>query len=260
MIAALIIGRGGSTGFPRKNVTPVLGRPLMAYPILAALNAKSIGPGNVYLSTDSQEMQVVGTQHGCKLIERPAYLATDEALAEDAFIHGFETIRDTSSEPIEFLVCLFCNGATIEPGLIDRGVETLRADPSLDSAVSVSRYNMWSPLRAKKIENGLLKPLIPIDFWSDASCDRGSQGDVYFADCSAFVCRPICFEPGYGDIPFRWMGRNVAPLVQWGGLDVDFEWQLGQVERWLRAHDFSDTRTPYETSAGSVFPATGTAG
>ena len=249
MIAALVIGRAGSSGFPRKNVTPVVGRPLMAYPILAAKHARSVNPGFVYLSTDSDEMRAVGVSLGCRLIDRPAYLATNEALAEDAFIHGFETIRGEILDPLEFLVCLFCNGATIEPGIIDRGVDVLRADTSLDSAATVSCYNMWSPLRAKRIEGELLTPFLPPDFWSHVSCDRGSQGDVYFADCSAFICRPICFERGYGDVPFRWMGRRVAPLRQWGGLDVDDEWQLGQVEFWLRKHGFTEAQTPYDVAS-----------
>lgn len=245
MIPALLIGRGGSSGFPHKNTTPVLGRPLMMYPILAAQHARLVTPGQVYLSTDSDTMKDVGARLGCRLIERPDYLATNEALAEDAFIHGFQTIRDTSTEPIECIALLFCNGATITPGIIDRGVEALRQDPALDSASTVSRYNMWSPLRAKKIVDGRLVPLIPLEFWGDVSCDRGSQGDTYFADCSAFVCRPRCLEPGYGDLPFRWMGRTVHPLEQWGGLDVDYQWQLGQVEYWLRQHGFSETALPY---------------
>ena len=37
---ALLIGRGGSVGFPNKNVHPILGRPLMSYPLLAAINLK----------------------------------------------------------------------------------------------------------------------------------------------------------------------------------------------------------------------------
>lgn len=246
MIAALLIGRGGSSGFPKKNETPIVGRPLMQYAIMAAKNAKLVAPGHVYLSTDSDRMKEIGKGLGCKLIDRPAYLATNEALAEDAFIHGFETIRDSNKEQIEFLICLFCNGATITPGIIDKGIEALRDDPTADCASTCSRYNMWSPLRAKKIEGGQLKPLIPLDFWNDPSCDRGSQGDVYFADCSAFVCRPICFKKDYGDLPFRWMGRKVIPLEQWGGLDVDYEWQMGQVEFWLRNHGFTETSTPYD--------------
>ena len=36
MIAALLLGRKGSTGLPGKNLRPVLGRPLVTYPLLAA--------------------------------------------------------------------------------------------------------------------------------------------------------------------------------------------------------------------------------
>jgi hypothetical protein len=251
MIPALLIGRGGSSGFKNKNLSPVLGRPLMTYATLAAQHAAEVTPGEVYLSTDSDAMKTLGASLGCKLIERPAFLATNEALAEDAFIHGFETIRDQAADPIEFIVLLFCNGATITPGIIDKGVEALRRDETIDCAATVSRYNMWSPLRAKTIVDGRLEPAIPLDFWGDVSCDRGSQGDTYFADCSAFVCRPRCLEPGYGDLPFRWMGRRVHPLEQWGGLDIDYEWQVGQVEYWLRQHGFSETTLPYADPAGS---------
>ena len=39
MIVALLVGRGGSVGFPNKNVYPVLKRPLMSYPLLEAKNS-----------------------------------------------------------------------------------------------------------------------------------------------------------------------------------------------------------------------------
>ena len=42
MIPALMIGRAGSTGYPGKNVTPVLGRPLCAYPLMAARASRNV--------------------------------------------------------------------------------------------------------------------------------------------------------------------------------------------------------------------------
>ena len=39
-----------------------------------------------------------------------------------------------------------------------------------------------------------------------------------------------------GLLPQRWMGRKIYPLKQWGGLDVDYEWQIPQAEFWLKAH------------------------
>lgn len=38
MIPAILIGRGGSVGLPNKNILPILSRPLMSYPLLAAKN------------------------------------------------------------------------------------------------------------------------------------------------------------------------------------------------------------------------------
>ena len=37
---ALIIGRKGSKGFPKKNIQNIMGRKLFEYPLLAALNSK----------------------------------------------------------------------------------------------------------------------------------------------------------------------------------------------------------------------------
>ena len=246
MIPALIIGRKGSTGFPNKNITNFVGRPLMTYPILAAQHSKLID--DIYISTDSDQIREIAINHGLKNIERPKELATNEALAEDAFAHGYQEIKKKSNEEIEFIVLLFCNGACITPGIIDKGIKFLRSDEDklYDSAATSSLYNMWSPLRAKKIVNGRLEPFFPIEMFDDASCDRGSQGECWFADCSAFIVRPKCLEDlNYGENPFRWMGRTVYPLKQWGGLDLDYEWQKGQVEFWLRKHGFSETNTPY---------------
>jgi CMP-N-acetylneuraminic acid synthetase len=246
MIPALIIGRKGSTGFPNKNITNFVGRPLMTYPILAAQNSKLVD--EIYISTDSDKIKQIAISHGLKNIDRPEELATNDALAEDAFAHGYREIKKNSSKEIEFVVLLFCNGACITPGIIDKGIEFLRNDKNeyFDSAATSSLYNMWSPLRAKKIVNNTLEPFFPINMFDDASCDRGSQGDCWFADCSAFVVRPRCLEDlNYGENPFRWMGRRVYPLKQWGGLDLDYEWQKGQVEFWLRKHGFSETQTPY---------------
>jgi len=245
MIAALAIGRAGSSGFKNKNLHVIVGRPLSAYPLMAAANARLVD--RVYLSTDSDAIAEIGRQYGAEILERPDYLATNEALSQDAFKHGYEAIvaRNAPVE-VEMVVLLFCNGATITPGIIDKGIEVLRQNPQLDSAVTVSRYNMWSPLRAHRIEGGLLKPFIdPVTFES-ATCDRDSQGDVWFPDCSAFVVRPQCFDFSYGVPPFPWIGRKVYPLEQWGGLDVDYEWQMLQVEFWLRRHDFTEMTTPYD--------------
>ena len=250
MIAALLLGRKGSVGFPGKNVYPVLTRPMAWYPMAAAKHTVSID--RVFISTDDEMLMNIARNSGVEVIVRPPELCTNKALGEDAYVHGFKEIEKRyPEEEIELIVLLFCNAATIVPELIEKGVEALRKYPNLDSAVTVSAYNMWSPLRARKLDkDGLLQPFVPFETFGDPktlNCDRDSQGDVLFADMSVSIVRPQNLENiERGMLPQKWMGQKIHPIPQWGGCDVDYEFQLPGVEFWLKKHGFTDTKTPYD--------------
>ena len=248
MVVALMLGREGSEGFPGKNTFPVLGRPMMVYPLMAAL--ASNGVDDVYVSTDSNNIRRVALDYGAKVINRPPKLATKAALGEDAYAHGYRCICDKLGKKPEMVVLLFCNAPTILAETIDEGIRVLSNNSKLDSAVTVSAYNMWSPIRARKIgSDGLLQPFIPFSVFGDLkaiNCDRDSQGDVFFADMSVSIVRSRCLDDlDYGILPQRWMGRYIYPLKQWGGCDVDYAWQIPLVEYWLREHKFTDSSVPY---------------
>jgi hypothetical protein len=246
IVCALMIGRKGSVGFPGKNVFPVLGRPLAAYPLMAAKNSRHVN--RIFVSTDCPEIRTIAKEHDAELIERPPELATKQALGEDVFAHGYQEIkRRLASEglDIDLLVLLFANAATLNSELIDEGVDVLHKNENFDSAVTTSVYNMWSPLRARKLgDDGCLRPMVPFESFGDPktlNCDRDSQGDVHFADMSISVVRPECLENmGQGLLPQKWMGQRIVPIPNWGGCDVDYEWQVPMVEFWLRKHGFQD--------------------
>lgn len=236
MIAALLIGRKGSVGFPGKNLHLTCGHPLAYYPMMAAQEAPSVN--KVFLSTDCPDLKALAAQHNIEIIERPPELCTGKALGEDVFVHGYYEIKRRLGE-LNMIVLLHCNSATVNVDLIEKGINVLRQCPQHDSAVSVSKYNMWSPLRARKIgENGLLEPFVPLETFGNPSglnCDRNSQGDVYFADMSVSIVRPHCLEHiERGMLPQKWMGQKIYPLIQEAGCDVDCEFQIAQTEYWLR--------------------------
>ncbi len=241
MIAALILGRKGSTGFPGKNTMEVLGRPLCSYPMMAAKNSKYID--RCYVSTDDEKIMDIGKVHDFEIIQRPPELCTKEALGEDAYVHGYQEIKSRQPhDSIELLVLLMCNAATIASNTIDNGIEILRKNKEYHSAVTVSCYNMWSPLRARKIGNdGLLQPFVPFETFGDPAtlnCDRDSQGDVWFADMGVSIIRPENLDKlDQGLLPQKWMGQKIYPLKQWGGCDIDYNWQVPGVEFWLKEHD-----------------------
>ena len=245
-----MIGRKGSVGFPRKNIYPVLGRPLCAYPLLAAKESKQVD--RIFVSTDCPDITTIARDQSAELIDRPPELANKEALGEDAFAHGYYEIKKRLNKEdldIELVVLLFANGATLTKDLIDKGIAILRKDESLDSAVTTSVYNMWSPLRARKLqEDGCLHPMVPFETFGDPrtlNCDRDSQGDVYFADMGVSVVRPHCLDNlEEGLLPQKWMGQHIAPIDSWGGCDVDYEWQIPGVEYWLLQHGYTPARKP----------------
>ena len=91
MIAALLLGRKGSVGFPGKNLYPILGRPMAYYPMAAGLNSRSVD--NVFISTDDDGLVELARENKVEVIMRPSELCTKEALGEDAFVHGYYEIK-----------------------------------------------------------------------------------------------------------------------------------------------------------------------
>ena len=244
MIAAVLMGRKGSKGFPGKNLHIVSGKPLAYYPINAARKCPEID--KVYISTDDERLMELACANGVEVIKRPAELCTDAALGEHVYVHAYNAIKDMNKDSaIELVVLLMCNAPTVTSAAISEGIKILRDNAEYDSAVTVSKYNMWSPLRARTIgDDGLLHPFVPFETFGDPknlNCDRDSQGDVWFADMGVSIVRPRCLEHiEEGLLPQKWMGQKIYPIKQWGGLDIDYEWQVPQVEFWLKKHGLTE--------------------
>jgi hypothetical protein len=241
MIIAVLIGREGSIGFPGKNTVSVLGKPLVAWPLEAATATSEID--RTYVSTDSPRLKEIARGYGAHVIDRPPHLCTKEALGEHAYLHAHEVITaelEKENKRPELYVLLMANAPTVSVQQLREGIAALRARPEYDSAVTVSCYNMWSPLRARKIgPDGLLHPFVPLEAFGDPrtlNCDRDSQGDAWFADMGVSIVRPKNLDDlEDGLLPQKWMGRKIYPIKNEGGLDVDYAYQLPQAEFWLRS-------------------------
>jgi CMP-N-acetylneuraminic acid synthetase len=246
MIVALLCGRKGSKGVPDKNIYTIFDRPLMWYPLQAALHSKYIE--RIYVSTDSEKIASISLKHKAKIIARPKKLATDKSLLEDVLQHGVKYISEDLGTPPEMIVILLCNAATVLTKNIDTGIEMLRSNPLLDSVATVALLNQYSPIRAKRIgKDGTLIPAIDAKkLGLKVTCDRKCMGDVYFSDASLWVIRPRCMDYAKGQPPFPWMGTRIFPIIQQGGLDVDDMKGIHDTKHWLSRHGFSKRKTPYQ--------------
>jgi N-acylneuraminate cytidylyltransferase/CMP-N,N'-diacetyllegionaminic acid synthase len=103
---AIIPARGGSKGFPRKNIRLLGAKPLIQWTIEAALNSKMID--RVILSTDDEEIAEICKPLGIEIpFLRPKYLAEDDSLAIDNYIYTMDRLtNEFSNIKDEFIVLL----------------------------------------------------------------------------------------------------------------------------------------------------------
>ena len=94
---------------------------------------------------------------------------------------------------------------------------------------------MFSPTRARKIENSQILSFVDLSIFGEVSSIRSDQGDVYFCDLSIQIIRSRVFENmSDGMKPFKWMGKKSYPLYNNFGFDIDEEWQRATIEYWLK--------------------------
>lgn len=244
MIITLIAGRQDDDKFPGRNTFPLLGRPMMVYPILAALHSNEVD--HVFVTTDSPGIERVAEGLGVRVLPRtPAAQGPSAGLLE-VLVDASAQLVEAFGEKPEALVLLLCNAPTVTSGLIDHGVEILRSDPSLDGVLSVSPHNEFHPSYALRI--GDAGHILPYRAEQTPSIKKD---DIYFPDALLWVIRPDVLTRSRGtEPPPEWIldcgGDHVFPLIHEGYGDVDYMWQVPAVEEWLRRQGFSQHATPYD--------------
>ncbi len=133
-VVAIIPARGGSKGIPGKNTRLLNNKPLIAYSIEAACEAKMVD--QVYVSTDDTHIAQIATDYGASIIHRPPEFATDRASSESALLHALETLEENGIQP-ELIVFLQCTSPLRTSTDIDLAIQQLREEKA-DSLLSVS--------------------------------------------------------------------------------------------------------------------------
>lgn len=234
---ALLCGRGGSMSVRDKNLYPVLGRPMMLYPLLAATGSKRVD--TVYLSTDSERMKAVGREHGIKIIDRPPELATPTSQHVDTLTHALGYFAAEGIE-VGFLAVIMCNCATYPAHLIDSCIERLQNDPKADSCVTGYIENDHHPYRVKRMgHDGYLRTWLDL---SDVtiSTNRQDLPPCYILDHSIWVLRVATCFPPTGQKPWTFMGKNILFMENAGSCDIHSVEDILYTEKYLRDHGWTE--------------------
>ena len=237
MICALLVDPDDSPDFPG-NTAEVMGRPLAAYPLIAAKGSSYIR--RLYAQTTSPVVARVAAQYGASSLTPPE-APGDARLSDEALIvHGWRQIAEdlkSENDPAELIVILFANTGAVNSQLISEGIQAMLDDPKLDSAATVSCYDRWTPRRAlRETPEGRLAPY--------AECVTAA-GTAWFPDWGAVVVRPRILETlTEKSEPLAYLGSNVLPLKQVGGGPVDRAWQVPKMEYWFKKQGMRDSPRP----------------
>ncbi len=155
---AIILGRAGSKGLPRKNVLPIAGRPCVQWTIDAALASRKIEA--VAMSSDDPEMLALAQAAGTIPIQRPPALASDSARVDDAARHAV-AVLDSIGPPAGGagnFVILYANVPVRPPHCIDLAVDLLERTgcDSVQTYQGVGKHHPWWTARVDA--NGVVTP------------------------------------------------------------------------------------------------------
>lgn len=174
-VISITPARGGSKGLPRKNVKPLLGKPLIVYPIGAAFVSGVVDV--VLVTTDDEEIADIARKAGAQVpFLRPRELADDLATTESALQHALLTYEKMTGE--QFDICVFLTATDIfrKPEWIRRAVDILKTRPEIESAFSAyaTSKNYW-----RKKEDGTYERLLP---WMRTYSSRQIRHVIYRED------------------------------------------------------------------------------
>lgn len=139
MKVAIIPARGGSKRIPRKNIKPFCGQPMLAYPILTALQSGCFD--KVLVSTDDAEIAAVAREYGAEVpAYRPAELADDHT-GTSAVIRFELTQLLQQGFDISFCCCIYATTPLLSAKLLQQAWLQLREEPVLNYVFSAARFS-----------------------------------------------------------------------------------------------------------------------
>jgi pseudaminic acid cytidylyltransferase len=223
---AIIPARGGSKRIPRKNIRPFAGRPIIEYPIAAALAAGCFD--EVMVSTDDAEFAEVAKRAGAGVpFLRSAKNSDDHATTADVLIEVMKKYRE-SGRVFDLGCCIYPFAALVTPERLREGLQIMHANPDLNGAVPVLRFG-YPIQRALRIKDNLLDMI-------DQRHQNTMSQDL---------------EPAYHDAGqyywFRWdalvqartlLGPKVAPIclgeMEAQDIDNEDDWRLAELKYQMR--------------------------
>jgi len=160
-ILGIIPARGGSKKIPKKNIRPLMGKPLIYYTIREAKKSKYLS--RIIVSTEDKEIAQIARGYGVEVITRPQELAQDDTPALPVYQHAIRFLEEKERYSPDIIVVLQPTSplrlAVDIDGAIEQFLKT--EDYPVVSVCEVTHPPQWMYTLRKGILVPVLKGEIP---------------------------------------------------------------------------------------------------
>jgi len=152
-ILGFIPARGGSKGLPGKNKKIMLGKPLIAYTIEAALRSNLY---DVVVSSDDEDILEIARQYNVNVVQRPAALSGDLAPTLPVMVHAVEAVQGN----FDAVMTLQVTSPLRTVKHINETIELFAQDLEADSLVSVIKIpHKYTDSSIMLLDGKYIKPI-----------------------------------------------------------------------------------------------------
>lgn len=232
-ILAIQTARAGSKSVKKKNLIKVNGYPIFLNSLKSAIDCKIID--KVVCSTDDNKIVGLSKKYKYDIIKRPKFLSGDKASHFETIKHALLQSEKKYQTKFDIVILLLGNVVGVSSKALNQAISKLKDN---DSVVSVSKFNMFNPLRAFYISaKGQLKTFInpkkniKIKKILNKN-DKNAFGDIFFCNGNFWILkRSNFFIKSKQQSPFNWIGKKIVPFKQDTFFEIDDNWQVEVVKK-----------------------------
>ena len=225
-ILGLITARGGSKGIPDKNIRNLVGKPLIAWTIEAALSSLCLD--RVIVSTEDDRIADLALQYGAKVpFMRPAELAQDRSSSVDVAIHALKWLSEFEGYSPDYVMLLQPTSPLRTSKDIQQAVSIVSEDPTA-SVVSVTQAHPHPYWMKTVLPNGSLSDIFPAE---KVPTRRQDLPPAYAFNGAIYIVKPEVLLTQKTFIPENTLAYIMPPE---NSLDIDTPWEFYLAELILK--------------------------
>lgn len=135
----VIPARGGSKRIPNKNIRPILGQPMIYWPLMEL--SKSIEAKNVLVSTDSEVIKSTVEKKGLKVpFIRPNSLSDDFTGTTPVITHALKWYEQNIRK-VDYVLTVYPTAVLLREKDILSAMKLLKDDEECDSVMSAAKFS-----------------------------------------------------------------------------------------------------------------------